>query len=182
MKEIVRLPAGEDLNEWLAINTLDVFSEICMLYDSVKDSCTPSTCAVMSAGQKYEYLWADGVKVIKPIKVCAKEYITLLIEWVEGTLNDEKIFPQDATSVFPKDFLSRIKNIFKRLFRVYAHIYCHHFDSVQKLGADPHLNTCFKHFISFVIEFDLIEAKETAPLQDTIDALVGKGKDEEGKC
>jgi hypothetical protein len=40
--------------------------------------------------------------------------------------------------------------IFKRLFRVYAHIYHSHFQKIVGLGAEAHLNTCFKHFIYFV--------------------------------
>ena len=42
---------------------------------------------------RYEYHWADGVKVKKPIKVSAPEYVDLLMSWVETQLNDEHIFP-----------------------------------------------------------------------------------------
>jgi hypothetical protein len=42
---------------------------------------------------RFEYLWADGVKVKKPIKVSAPEYVDLLMSWVETQLNDEHIFP-----------------------------------------------------------------------------------------
>lgn len=43
---------------------------------------------------------------------------------------------------FPQDFVDRVQNIFKRLFRVYAHIYYCHFERMAALGAEPHLNTC----------------------------------------
>ena len=33
-------------------------------------------------------------------------------------------------------------------------------------GAEPHVNTCYKHFYYFVTEFDLINEKEYAPLQE----------------
>lgn len=75
---------------------------------------------------------------------------------------------------FPKNFLAIEKVIFKRLFRVYAHVYHSHFSKVVDLGAEAHLNTCFKHFIFFVHEFQLIEEKETEPLKDLIDSLVNK--------
>ena len=40
------------------------------------------------------------------------------------------------------------------------------------LGAEPHLNTCFKHYMYFVNEFDLIPRKEELqPLQEPIDRL-----------
>ena len=69
---------------------------------------------------------------------------------------------------FPKNFVSMIKTIFKRLFRVYAHIYHSHFQMILALGLEYHLNTCFKHFIFFIDEFALVEEKELAPLSELI--------------
>jgi MOB kinase activator 1 len=68
---IVELPNGEDLNEWLAVNTIEFYNEISILYGTLIEFCTPELCAIMSAGPKYlkilshnyiryEYLWADG--------------------------------------------------------------------------------------------------------------------------
>lgn len=37
------------------------------------------------------------------------------------------------------------------------------------IGANAHLNTCFKHFIYFILEFDLVDAKGMAPLEGFID-------------
>lgn len=51
---------------------------------------------------------------------------------------------------FKRNFMSVAKTILKRLFRVYAHIYHQHFDSVIQLQEEAHLNTSFKHFIFFV--------------------------------
>jgi MOB kinase activator 1 len=81
----------------------------------------------MSAGPKYEYLWADGQSVKTPLKVSASEYIDYLMTWVENQLNNEHLFPTSIGVLFPKNFLATIKVIFKRLFRVYAHIYHTHF-------------------------------------------------------
>ena len=36
----------------------------------------------------------------------------------------------------------------------------------MSIGAEPHVNTCYKHFYYFVTEFDLINEKEFAPLQE----------------
>jgi cellulose synthase/poly-beta-1,6-N-acetylglucosamine synthase-like glycosyltransferase len=131
MREMVRLPKGEELNEWLAINTIDCFNEIAMLYDSVKDNCTSETCPNMTAGSSFEYLWADGVKVKKPVKLCARVYVENLNLWVEEQLNDDKIFPGDVSAPFPANFLAVVKTIFKRLFRIYAHIYHHHYENIR---------------------------------------------------
>lgn len=75
---------------------------------------------------------------------------------------------------FPKNFLASAKTILKRLFRVYAHIYHQHFSEVVQLGEEAHLNTSFKHFIFFVQEFNLIEKRELAPLQELIEKLASK--------
>ena len=36
----------------------------------------------------------------------------------------------------------------------------------MSIGAEPHVNTCYKHFYYFVTEFELINEKEFAPLQE----------------
>jgi hypothetical protein len=64
-------------------------------------------------------------------------------------MEDSALFPKDAGSTFPSNFMDIIKRIFKRLFRVYAHIYHTHFVEMCNMKAEAHLNTCFKHFIFF---------------------------------
>lgn len=171
MSLAVELPSGEDLNEWLAVNAIEFYNEISILYGTLTEFCTKDTCPIMSAGQKFEYLWADGQNVKTPLKVPAPEYIELLMTWVESQFNNEALFPCQLGTFsfikgvpFPKNFLSMIKTIFKRLFRVYAHIYHTHFQVILALGLEYHLNTCFKHFIFFIDEFKLVEEKELAPL------------------
>ena len=44
--------------------------------------------------------------------------------------------------------------------------YHSHLENVIALGAEPHLNTCFKHFMYFITEFSLIERKELEPLKE----------------
>ena len=68
----------------------------------------------MSAGPKYEYFWADGVKVKKPIKCSAPQYVDYLMTWVQGQLDNEKLFPSNVGVPFPKNFLQVAKTILKR--------------------------------------------------------------------
>lgn len=152
---------------------MDFFNQINMLYGTITEFCTEETCGIMSAGPKYEYHWADGLTVKKPIKCSAPKYIDYLMTWVQDQLDDETLFPQDRRAV-SKNFHSSAKTILKRLFRVYAHIYHQHFTEVVTLGEEAHLNTSFKHFIFFVQEFNLIERRELAPLQELIDKLTAK--------
>merc|ERR1712070_1073884 len=116
---------------------------------------------------------ADGQTIKKPITCSAPRYVDYLMTWVQNQLDDEKLFPTQLGVPFPHDFVERVQNIFKRLFRVYAHIYYCHFEKMTALGAEPHLNTCFKHYMYFVYEFNLIpKREELAPLQELIDRLL----------
>eukprot|EP00241_Pyramimonas_parkeae_P011444 CAMPEP_0114255882 /NCGR_PEP_ID=MMETSP0058-20121206/17829_1 /TAXON_ID=36894 /ORGANISM="Pyramimonas parkeae, CCMP726" /LENGTH=215 /DNA_ID=CAMNT_0001370357 /DNA_START=493 /DNA_END=1137 /DNA_ORIENTATION=- len=149
LREAVALPPGEDLSEWLAVNTVDFYNAVNLLYNTLAEFCTAETCATMSAGPKYEYRWADGVKVKKPIECSAPDYIEYLMEWVETQLDDEAIFPQRLGAPFPRNFIESVRTICKRLYRVYAHMYHSHFNQICCLGEEAHLNTCFKHFVYF---------------------------------
>lgn len=153
---------------------VDFFNQINMLYGTITEFCTEESCAIMSAGPKYEYHWADGQTVKKPIKCSAPKYIDYLMTWVQDQLDDETLFPSKIGVPFPKNFLSNAKTILKRLFRVYAHIYHQHFSEVVHLGEEAHLNTSFKHFIYFVQEFNLIDRRELAPLAELIDKLTAR--------
>merc|ERR1711998_438970 len=174
LQEAVKLPPGEDLNDWLAVNVTDFYNEVSLLYGVLTDVCTPTCCPNMSAGPRYDYKWADGVRFKKPIRCSAPQYIDYMMCWAQTTLDDERLFPVRVGEPFPRNIRQTICTIFKRLFRVYAHIYVLHFSSMQEMGAEPHLNTCFRHFMLFVREFDLIEPQELLPLKELIDKIYAR--------
>jgi len=171
LRQAVVLPPGEDANEWIAVNTVDFFEQINMLYGTITEFCTEKTCPVMNAGAKFEYLWADN-NMKKPIKCSAPAYVDYLMSWVQDQIDDDSIFPSKIGVPFPKNFQEIAKTILKRLFRVYAHIYLAHFTEVICLQEEAHLNTSFKHFVYFTKEFNLIDKKEFTPLAELIEKLV----------
>lgn len=74
---------------------------------------------------------------------------------------------------FPKTFPVLIRQLFKRLYRVYAHIYCHHYPVIVQLGLEPHLNTSFKHYVLFIDEHGLASGKDFwGPLGDLVDSML----------
>ena len=170
-KAAVRLPQGEDKSEWLAMHVVDFYNQLSMLYATITEFCTPECCPVMSAGPGYKYLWSDNDKYKKPTEVSAPQYISLLFDWVAAQIDDESIFPSAIGVPFPKNFEEIVKNIMKRLFRIYAHCYYHHLENFNALGAATHLNTSFKHFIYFTQEFNLIPQEQLEPLHDLIEKL-----------
>ncbi len=103
------------------------------------------------------------------------------MNWVESQIQNEKIFPSKIGEKFPSNFRNLIKVIFKRLFRVYAHIYHSHFNHIRLLEAKPHLNTSFKHFVYFIDEFQLVEKKELIPLKQLIQEFKQRKKIKDGK-
>ena len=48
---------------------------------------------------------------------------------------------------------------------------CSKAQPVTELNAEAHHNALFKHYYYFVMEFDLMEARELEPLQDLIDRI-----------
>ncbi|QRV90977.1 DNA polymerase family B [Ceratobasidium sp. AG-Ba] len=172
----VILPEGEDLNEWLAVHTVDFFNHLNMLYGTVTEFCTPQQCPIMSAGPRYEYLWEDGVTYKRPTKLSAPEYVDALMNWVQGLLDDEKVFPNKIGVPFPRNFQSTVKTLVRRLFRVYAHLYSHHFEQIAALGIEAHLNTSYRHFFLFINEFDLVDKKELVPLDELNEAILAEDK------
>jgi MOB kinase activator 1 len=70
-----------------------------MIYGTCSEFCTQESCPVMTAGPKYEYLWADGVKVKKPIKVSSPEYIDLMFEWIDEQISNPEMFPGEESKV-----------------------------------------------------------------------------------
>jgi hypothetical protein len=61
--------------------------------------------------------------------------MTLLMEWIESIINDESIFPVQVGTPFPKNFRSTCKKLLSRLYRVFVHVYVHHFDRIIDLQA-----------------------------------------------
>ncbi|KAI9718249.1 MAG: Maintenance of ploidy protein mob1 [Candelaria pacifica] len=190
LRKAVKLPEGEDLNEWLAVNVVDFYNQINLLYGSITEFCSPQSCPEMKATDEYEisrglastvpliyirfeYLWQDSENFKRPTKMPAPEYIEHLMAWVQSNIDDEKVFPSKIGAPFPKNFQSVLRQLFKRLYRVYAHIYCHHYPVIIQLGLEPHLNTSFKHYILFIDEHGLASGRDFwGPLGDLVESML----------
>lgn len=79
--DAVKLPEGEDIREWLAVNTVDLYNAISVLYMTLVEYCTDETCKTMSAGSKvWKYLSLvffgflsdmDGIRESAAVVSCA---------------------------------------------------------------------------------------------------------------
>jgi MOB kinase activator 1 len=79
--------------------------------------------------------------------------------------------PTELGIGFSRKFEPIIKQVFKRLSRVYAHLYMAHFETFKEFGVDTILNTSFKHFVYFVQEFQLVSKKDLQPLEGLIASI-----------
>ncbi|KAK3114160.1 Mitotic exit network component [Teratosphaeriaceae sp. CCFEE 6253] len=159
LRKVVQLPEGEDREEWIAVNVVDFYNQINLLYGAITEFCSPHSCPEMKATDEFEYLWHDPPTYPKPTRLPAPTYIAHLLTWTSTHLSNPAVFPTHPGVPFPSTFGATVKTIFKRLYRVYAHIYCHHYGVVRGLGLEAHLNTGFKHYVLFVEEFGLAEGK-----------------------
>ncbi|ERL87808.1 hypothetical protein D910_05197 [Dendroctonus ponderosae] len=183
LRGAVKLPPGEDLNDWIAVHgestgnfkahrkltrvlVVDFFNRINLIYGTICDDCTEQTCPTMSGGPRFEYLWADGGKFKKPTPLPAREYISYLMDWIEMQINNQAVFPCTSDMPFPKNFATQCCKILARLHRVFVHVYIHHFQNVVAISAEAHVNTCYKHFYYFVTEHNLVSRKELEPLKE----------------
>ena len=138
---------------------VDFYNQINLLYGAITEFCSPTSCPEMKATDEFEYLWHDPPTYAKPTRLPAPTYISLLLAWTSGHLSNPALFPTQPGVPFPEGFEKTVRVLFKRLYRVYAHIYCHHYSVVRGLGLEAHLNTGFKHYVLFVEEFGLAEEK-----------------------
>lgn len=163
------LPGGLDSNEWIALHTLGFFDHINLIYGTVSEFCTQSTCPEMCGPGPRVYQWVDDRG--KKSRVSAPQYIDYIMTYVQKTINDESIFPTKQGQEFPTAFDSHIRKIHRLLFHVLAHVYHAHFREIVLLQLHAHLNAIFAHFIELNLRFNTVEEKEIEVLDDLVVAL-----------
>jgi MOB kinase activator 1 len=93
LRKVVKLPEGEDENEWLAVNMVDFYNQINLLYGAITEFCSPISCPEMKATDEFEYLWQDNENFKRPTKMPAPAYIEQLMTWVQANIDNEQVLP-----------------------------------------------------------------------------------------
>lgn len=142
------------------------------------------------------YNWIDTNR--NPINLPAPTYMKHIQTWVAGKCQDESIFPtsnlppgyqfpaveqvtKDAnswigkTSGFPQRFENEIKNMYKQMFRCYAHIYHSHWIVFWDNNIYRELNTHFLHFVNVGLIFGLLNARDIEPMLPLIEIWAHRG-------
>ncbi|EME49560.1 hypothetical protein DOTSEDRAFT_122217 [Dothistroma septosporum NZE10] len=157
--------------------------------------CNVKDCPTMSAGPM-TWTWIDTRS--QPINLPAPTYIKHIQTWVAGKIQDESILPTSnfqtapplpdpqqvandpnhwlgKSSGFPQRLEAEVKNMYKQMFRIYAHLYWQHWLQFWDLSAYRDLNTCFIHFINVGRIFGLLPDKEIEPMQPLIELWIARG-------
>jgi len=166
---LTEVPEGLDTKEWLALHTIGFFEHINLVYGTISEFCTLSSCPDMVVPGPRQYMWVDDKG--KKSRVSSPQYVDYVMTLVQKSVNDESLFPTKHGNEFPPNFDTVIKKIHRLLFHVIAHIYHSHFREVVLLGLHAHLNSLFAHIIEFNQQYRTIEDREIEVLQDLIHAL-----------
>jgi len=168
------------IDEWVATQVWTVYQECDYVYCMLINFCNQSKCPRMSAGDHVFYSFHDET-TDRTENLCAIEYMKKTVIWAYYKLEDNELLPRDygCKVKIPHDrFYDEVKVIMRRLFRIYAHAYLHHFNEIREhdaRGGDPiegPLNWGFKHFIFVALEFDLVEMADMVVLKGLIDKFM----------
>lgn len=88
---------------------------------------------VLHFPRRYEYHWADGTNIKKPIKCSAPKYIDYLMTWVQDQLDDETLFPSKIGEPAPLMFFFSL---------LLALVVCHSLPSISCLLFPRVVDTC----------------------------------------
>ena len=99
------------------------------------------------------------------MNVSGPEYINYCVSYVEALLDDPAVFPDTEEANYPADFLDVVREVYVKMFRVFAILYGAFLETLRGMEVTQHLNTSFKHFVFFGLCHDLMpSAKEITPL------------------
>eukprot|EP00127_Corallochytrium_limacisporum_P006657 Clim_evm36s232 gene=Clim_evmTU36s232 len=163
LRPLSSLPPGESEEEWLATYTLMFFNNVSLIYSTIEEACTKDSCPIMCAGPKTEYIWTDE-KGKKVKGLSAPEYSDFALTWINSIVTNENAFPSRLGIDFPSNYQQIVRRVFRLLFQILSHIFCHHLEDLVELRIQPHANTVLLHTVVLCKEFNLLDEKDLLPL------------------
>ncbi|KAL0230852.1 hypothetical protein PCE1_003229 [Barthelona sp. PCE] len=169
LRLLVQLPESDTYQDFVSVQLLEFYNILTMIYEVVSYDCTKESCPEMTAGSQHRYLWRDNDKYPQPTSMPAPDYIYMLFAYVKQQIER---FPTDANESWPSDFDSIVKTCFRRLFRVFAHLYTKHYETMEHCHIEQSVNSTLKHFLFFVKEYNLINESEFRPIANLCNDLL----------
>mmetsp|Transcript_11551 Transcript_11551/g.13266 ORF Transcript_11551/g.13266 Transcript_11551/m.13266 type:complete len:295 (-) Transcript_11551:717-1601(-) len=161
--------------EWLAMNTIDFFNEVSLIYGMVEEfhvsvSRQPDYDELVKkrkeggklpiapynrgfpAGYEYRVQGDD-----KNADHDANWYCNITMAWIEDNIDNPEVFPEGENDSFPDDFdTNHVPEMFKRMFRIFSIVYNVCWPVVKEYESDKHFNSAFKHFYFFMKRYNLL--------------------------
>lgn len=150
--EMIALPPGESLEEWIASNMFEFVNSVSILFSTIDSFCTEETCPLMMIG-------SNLIPELSKNSLSAPNFIKDTLKTSELLFGNRRYFPIDEDDSVPKEFWESTRRIALGLYWIFSHLYYRHYKVYKELGISDFLNASFKHFILFVNEFSLIEIK-----------------------
>jgi len=155
LKDVCGGPAGVNQETWIAAKCCDVIDDVHTVLSLLSErdvSGAPPICGT-TCGEREEYRYAA--------KNIDKDYARSQVASTDMPVG----------AVFRR--LQMKEMMFRRLSRVYVHVFLCHRPLLQKRGYEAHINYCFKHFLFFGQEYDLLgewgcNASDLEPLRPMI--------------
>ncbi|CAL5973489.1 Mob1-like_protein [Hexamita inflata] len=170
IEELISCPSDSDINDFIAYNLCQFVEDIEAFVMFIKtECCEQECCKVMNAGPGNKYLWQQGTA--QPVEISSTEYCAKLLAWITEQLNNRAMFPIDEGQAYPKDFIKQVKVLFRRLFRVYMHIYHCHLTLVKKNGLEQKLQYCIKIYVEFMKKHKLCEDTDFEPIKPLLQMM-----------
>ncbi|KAL0089306.1 Mob1/phocein [Phycomyces blakesleeanus] len=136
--KLVELPKGVDDEVWQYEHLRQVCLELGLLVVALAPECTAENCPEMKA-EGWLYLCAAHPAT----QSCpAIDYIIHTLDGATTLLNNAKYFPSRIS--VPEPSLKHFQSIARRLYRIFAHAYCHHREIYEIFENDTSLYARFR--------------------------------------
>ena len=141
----------EALNEWVAMNTVDFYNEVQLLYSlaaTFHEDNFKGANQGFPPGYNYRF---PGKEVLN-----GSEYVRSVMSWISDQLESNDVFPESDEDPFPANFLDvHMRKIYTRMCRIFAIMFTKCLKSYTDIKAVKALNFCWKHFYYFVSRYVL---------------------------
>jgi len=168
LQRFCTLPAGVDLNEWLATHTMALFHHVNALYGA-DVLCTKDSCPVMCCPGSPILLWIDDKN--KKTKYSAADYINHVLSFCQDATVNEEYFPTKYGNQFSPTFESHMKRVCRLLWHCIGHLCSSHWDQLDILTLRPQACIVLAHLYHFSATFDVLDSKELAIMRQTLSTM-----------